>query len=271
MIASRVKARMEFSRWLWSLGASRRDSLALLASYNSRVVRKRMGWKGVHPVTAHLAHNGLKLPFEFRDASDFVVLNEVFLEQQYALPQALSPTVVLDLGSNTGLSPLFFHGLYPNARIVAVEAHPTTFEQLRRNASRWDKIEPLHLAASDTCGAIPFYGSPSRSISSSIFRRSSADGATKPISVQAESLGRLLDRCGPRVDLLKFDIEGAEQQVFSGFHDWERIGVLVGEVHPDLYGGSLDEFLALFPRHTVTVVSRSGPRAVVRLDPHAPE
>lgn len=267
MNATQVEARLDVSRWLWKLGASPRDSLALVASYNSRVVRKRLRLPGVQRVTVRLKHGGQALPFTFHDASDFVVLKEVFREQQYRLPSSVKPKVVLDLGANTGLSPLYFHGAFPDARIVAVEAHPETFRRLSHNAKQWEKVEPLHLAAAESNGDIQLYGSPDRSISSSIFQRTGSTEGSSPTTVRAESLCSLLRRCGGHIGLLKFDIEGAELGLFSGFRQWESVDVLIGEVHPDLYGGSLEEFFALFPRHTPTILSRWDARAVVRFDP----
>lgn len=281
MDAARVKTRLQFSRWLWSLGATPRDSLALIASYNSRVARKRLRLPGVLPVTAQLRLRDGTLPFEFQDTSDFIVLNEVFREKQYELPSDLDPEVVLDLGANTGLSPLFFRGVFPRARIVAVEAHPETYARLQSNASRWENIELIRAAASNTFGTVELFGTAGRSISSSIFKRPGSNDpdsgvaeqagpvglAAVPQSVPSEPLSALLDRCGPHVGVLKFDIEGAEKSVFEGFEDWQRIGILIGEVHPDLYGGSLEDFFDLFPRHRATVLQTVGVRAVVRLDP----
>lgn len=273
MNAARVTARLAYSRWLWSLGATRLDSLSLVASYNSRIARKRLRLSGVLPVRVNLRLRNGKLPFVFREASDFVVLNEVFREKQYELPSTLAPEVVLDLGANTGLSPLFFRSLYPQARIIAVEAQPTTFARLQENTQAWPQVEALHLAASDREGEVELFSSNGRNISSSVFERKqsplggSSGLATTPTRVPGSSLSNLLTQCGGYVGVLKFDIEGAEQRVFENFNQWEQIGTLIGEVHPDLFGGTLDSFLGLFPRHQATIVQTMGVRAVVRLDP----
>lgn len=262
--------RYDYSRWLWSLGATRKDALALVASYNSRMLRRRLGLRGVATVTAQLRAHGRTLPFQFREASDFTVLSEVFRESQYLLETELQPKAIVDLGANTGLSPMFFHGLFPSAKVLAVEAHPETFARLETNAKRWDNVEVLHAAASGASGDVEFFGSDERGISSSMFRRARGD---RKWSVPGVSLAALVDRClrltpgAERVDVVKFDIEGAELEVFSRFDDWSRIGVLIGEVHPDLYRGTLEQLLDAFPRHEARVLHRHGARAVVRLDP----
>jgi FkbM family methyltransferase len=267
MSLSSLKTRWDTSRWLWSMGASTKDSLELLASYNSRVVRRRLGLRGVAPMTARLRTEGAELPFRFCAASDFTVLWEVFQQRQYELPVGLSPKTILDLGANTGLSALFFRARFPNATIYAVEAHPATYALLEHNAALWSNVRPVHVAASGSNGRVEFYGTPDESISSSVFRRRDTDSK---IEVQGENLSALLARCGGFIDLLKFDIEGAEFELFSNFNEWERIGVMIGEVHPDLYRGTPEQFFALFPRHSHQIVASFGTRLVVRFDPKAP-
>lgn len=37
-----------------------------------------------------------------------------------------------------------------------------------------------------------------------------------------------------KIDILKFDIEGSEEQVFSAFTNFDLVRVLFGEIHGDL-------------------------------------
>jgi FkbM family methyltransferase len=246
------------------MGASPHDSLKLLLSYNSRMLRRRLGLRGVRPTTAQLNVDGAVLPFRFCSASDFTVLSEVFRERQYELPAELAPRTIVDLGANTGLSSLFFRARFPDAVIYSIEAHPATFDLLAHNAARWRDVQPLHLAASGKNGAVAFYGTADESISASVFQRKATD---VKVEVPGEDLNHLLQRCGGSIDLLKFDIEGAELELFSGFREWERIGVMIGEVHPDLFGASAEQFFSLFPRHRHQIVARFGRRLVARFDP----
>jgi len=113
MPLSSLTRRLNYSRWLWKMGASGQDSVRLLISYNSRPLRRRLGLLGVSPVTVHLRVNGATLPFQFSTATDFTVLQEVFRERQYEIAADLRPRTIVDLGSNTGLSSLFFRALFP--------------------------------------------------------------------------------------------------------------------------------------------------------------
>lgn len=264
MPLSSLKIRSDYSRWLWTMGASAQDSFKLLASYNSRILRSRLGLSGVKPTTARLRTGGETLPFRFCSASDFTVLGEVFRERQYELAGELAPRTILDLGANTGLSSLFFRARFPDAVIYAIEAHPTTFALLEHNAALWRDVRPLHLAASGRNGSVDFYGTEGESISSSVFQRRASD---RKVEVPGEDLSTLVRRCGGNIDLLKFDIEGAEFELFANFRDWERIGVMIGEVHPDLFKATPEQFFALFPMHSHRIVASFGKRLVARLDP----
>ena len=261
-----LKIRWDYSRWLWSMGAAAQDSLALVAAYNSRILRRRLGLRGVRPITARLRTGGTPLRFRFTAASDFTVLGEVFRERHYEVPAGLWPRTILDLGANTGLSSLFFRARFPDATIYAIEAHPATFALLQQNSALWSNVLPVHLAASGRNGSVEFYGSPDESLSSSMFQRRQTD---QKVQVPGEDLATLVARCGGSIDLLKFDIEGAEFELFSQFQEWDRIGVLIGEVHPDLYGGTVEQFFALFPRHEPQIVARFGQRLMARFDPKA--
>ena len=61
------------------------------------------------------------------------LFNEIFMQAPYFFKSSNDPPLIFDCGSNIGMSVLFFKKLYPNARIVAFETDPFTFEILRRN------------------------------------------------------------------------------------------------------------------------------------------
>lgn len=65
--------------------------------------------------------------------------------------------------------------------------------------------------------------------------------------VEACTLDEVIEKTGiETIDLVKFDIEGAECDVFQSFNGWGRVQVFVGEVHQtektDLLGCVLRSF-----------------------------
>lgn len=147
--------------------------------------------------------------------SDFDVFRQVFLQQQYVIPDLKDPHFIIDAGANIGLTSLFLLLRYPNATIIAIEPDPENFEiavhNLRSFANR------CHLVHG---------GLWSEDTELAISRGTYADGrhwatqTVKPASADAEivpvyHLASLIDKYNFKtIDLLKIDIEGAELQVF---------------------------------------------------------
>lgn len=201
--------------------------------------------------SARLSKFDRQISFRFEDLADYLTLRGIFLEDEYLIGAPHAPDVILDLGSNTGLSLLYFRLRYPEARIYGFEPDPTNFRRLQRNIQPLERVEVHNVAIAGFNGSTTFYADPHRGQSSSIMRRRPRQQA---VEVEAVTLDALLDRLDlQRVDLLKFDIEGAEMEVFRHVSDPERVQCYIGEVHPDLGEWDLDEFLHLFDGFEVDV------------------
>ena len=171
--------------------------------------------------------------------SDAIVLYQNLLRSgqkaEYYVPPALQPKVILDIGSNIGGSILYFHHLFPDARIIGFEPHPATFEVLRRNVSDIPGVSVFNygLGAADKRIAVPFdgvnfgrFGLPPRA----------RDGENDPTSVECEirHSGNALRELGVETfDLMKIDCEGSELAVFTALPEelLARCRWIVGEMH----------------------------------------
>ena len=139
---------------------------------------------------------------------------------------------ILDCGGNVGLASLFFKRRFPAARITAYEADPALFRILRANldANGAGDVETVHAALWTANGRVTFQaeGSDSGMIGT-------LPGAVAGRAVDVPSL-RLRDviandRHG-RIDLLKLDIEGAEDAVLADCEPvFDRIGAIVMDLH----------------------------------------
>lgn len=136
---------------------------------------------------------------------------------------------ILDCGANVGLASLFFLRRYPHAHITAYEADPALFAMLDRNlkANGAEDVETVHAALWTSSGQLTFrcQGSDSGMIES-------LPGAVDGDSRIVPSL-RLRDvLAGERIDLLKLDIEGAEDAVLADCEPvLHRVGAIVMDVH----------------------------------------
>lgn len=205
---------------------------------------------------------GNECPIYLNDHSDLAVFREVFLEREYSLPvKDETPRVILDLGSNVGFSVVRFALLFPEAVIIACEPDPKTFEKLIKNTATCKGVRAHNVAITSTDGTISFFSHPESSMSSSLVERVSGQ---KSITVEAKTLDTLLkEEALDIVDLLKFDIEGAEYEAFKNFQGLTKVKRLIGEVHPDLMSNSPDDFLKLFREFSIMKTPLSGGRFIL--------
>jgi FkbM family methyltransferase len=170
---------------------------------------------------------GYSIFFLGEDELKFLVY-ELFLKLSYMFPAESDAPRIIDCGSNVGLSVLFFKSLYPDAKITAFEPDPEAFDVLSKNIEQnsLKDVVAHQCALTDYDGTIEFHkpaaGTGDLTMSVDAERMS---GTT--ISVPAKRLAPFL--CD-RVDLLKIDIEGAEEAVLK---DLYKSGVLpnINQMH----------------------------------------
>ena len=196
-----------------------------------------------------------------------VAVRELFDEDWYwkhglELPE--SPCV-FDVGANIGLFSLQVADRRPDARIVAFEPLPPTYEAMRRNLERWvPNGTAIHAGVADRPGEVDFTFYPQMSGLSGRYADPEGDRQAaraiieggleeQPTEVARDEIERFLDlelesethRCRlttlsdvidelgiERIDLLKVDVERAEMDVLRGLRDehWPRVDQVVAEV-----------------------------------------
>jgi len=184
------------------------------------------------------------------DGSDLSVLREIFIEKQYDTKlRDITPEIIFDIGSNVGASIIYFKLKYPRAKIYAFEPDPENFQRLKENIRQFDNIQVRNFAISDTNGPVVFFIHPQSAMSSSLKTRQSRQ---KKITVNSKTLGQAMEDEGiDQIDLVKFDVEGAEFDIFFAPSSLPKIKCFLGEVHEDIAGKTVENFLALFPGRTV--------------------
>ena len=174
---------------------------------------------------------------------------DIFVKRTLAFTSATPAPRILDCGANVGLASLFFHRLYPGARITAFEADPALFAILNTNlnANEASAVETRHVALWTSTGTLTFHceGSDSGMIGS-------LPGAVegRATTVPSLRLRDVLDE-GP-VDLLKLDIEGAEDAVLA---DCEPVLHCVKAIVMDLH--EFDPSVRQAPR-VLELLARAG-------------
>jgi FkbM family methyltransferase len=152
------------------------------------------------------------------------VLNNV-IREEYGKHHFLSePLWLIDAGAYIGDTTAYFLSRYPRLNAIALEPNPSNCEMAVKNLSPygsrarvlekglWGSEETLSFGGEFTAGSI---GSGS-------------------VQIKTTSIPALLAAYGiPKIDILKMDIEGAEEDVFrKAPEEWlPRIGLLIIETH----------------------------------------
>jgi FkbM family methyltransferase len=169
---------------------------------------------------------------------DLVTVVEVFCRLDYAAPPNLR--VVVDLGSNIGISALYFLTRNRDCRCRLYEPVPRNAERLRENLAGFeDRYELIEAAVWDRSGTVTFGLEPTG--------RYGGIGVpgSESIEVPCLDINDVLAR-EPAIDLLKVDTEGAEIATVAAIRPdlQERIGVIYLEtmerpvLHPERFDAS---------------------------------
>jgi FkbM family methyltransferase len=155
--------------------------------------------------------------------------DDIFVKRTLAFESATASPRILDCGANVGLASLYFQRRYPQARITAFEADPALFAILRANLERngASGVDTRHAAVWTAAGTLSFQceGSDSGMIGS---LPGAVDG--RATDVPSVRLRDLLE--AEPIDLLKLDIEGAEDLVLADCEPaLHRVKALVMDLH----------------------------------------
>lgn len=181
----------------------------------------------------------------YLDAANLLQLfREIFVDRLYDVSLASDSPTIVDCGSNIGMSVLFFKKAYPSARIIGFEPEPIAFAALRGNieSNRLSDVVVLEKALSSEASRVQLLRVPGRpgALHAGLF----TGGRTEAVTVEAV---RLSDHIEGVVDLLKLDVEGAEEMIL---HDLARsdklrhVRNIVCEYHHHLKRQSKDDHLA---------------------------
>ncbi|RZK12547.1 MAG: FkbM family methyltransferase [Flavobacterium sp.] len=138
---------------------------------------------------------------------------EIFDLQIYNFTCDSPRPYIVDCGANIGLSVIYFKQLFPDAEILAFEPDENVFQALQHNIQVFEflKVELINKACWNAETTLKFYSE-------------GADGgrAAKDFdNVNIVEVGavRLRNYISRKIDFLKIDIEGAENEVLHDIQD----------------------------------------------------
>ncbi len=165
--------------------------------------------------------------FSYVDAVSLLAgLREIYIDECYKFKAHNLEPRIIDCGANVGLSVFYFKYLYPLAKIQAFEADPVICEALRTNAMNagFSDVDVRNRAVWVANAPVEFRTEGGFS------GRVAMPGDVSSVT-RVEGI-RLRDVLDQPVDLLKIDIEGAENQVIVDCADQLRnVSALFLEYH----------------------------------------
>lgn len=250
---------------VWAARSRRRASRPLLAAYmrlklEELAASRRAATGGVRRTEV--------LGWEVRFFDHYWLVEmfeEIFLRDQYYFESDASAPLVVDVGSNIGLSILYFKRLFPAARIVGFEPDPETFQVLSENVigNGLADVLLLNQAVYDGVESVVLYGDPATpACPQQSTRRLRLDGSEVRVAAS-----RLSEHLAEPVDYLKLDVEGAEGVVLTELDESGKLALvrkMTVECHHHLDGveDSLAGMLSTLERNGFgyQLEARSGPR-----------
>lgn len=220
-------------------------------------------------VTADCARFPLRCRANTSDLDSFA---QIFVERMFkCLDSVVVGTgLIIDCGAYVGYSAAYFLSRFPQCRLIAVEPEPSNFQMLELNmfpygssvelinSAVWPEVTELTLTERH---------GPGREWSRQVRPYRSGDA----FSFRAVDIGTLLRRSGyDRVAILKIDIEGSENLIFSrNYGEWiDRVDNIVIELHGEtvqknchsiFYQAIHDKGFAVSQAGELTVCKRSAP------------
>jgi FkbM family methyltransferase len=259
---SKVKTLWQYTYAAWALGDDLHSKL-VLATMLPRLKFSAIGVDSERLHKVRIKVDSLRRVLYFR-TQDIFLIHEVLWGNPYIHPAMLQnpPQCILDLGAHIGLATLRFKASFPHAIIHCYEPDPENFKLLEKNTKDLLGVV-LHQEAvgpKDTTSTL--YVPIGRHSASSLFRPPE-NIAFYEVRCKVKSLDRILADIDSPVDLVKFDIEGIEYEVFSASKRVQEVPWIVGELKGGM--GQIKRFVHLFPHHCAEVVWVTLKMAVVYL------
>lgn len=214
----------DIARW-WHATAD----FSSCARITGDIIRLKLGGSVTNEERNIRLRNGKVIHYRL-NKGDVWSMREVLLDECYRFPGEIQPEVVLDLGGNIGLTSLWLDSRFQLRKVVVVEPFSENVRLARKNLSqsRGDVVL-VEAAAGSSDGFADFSAAVDSNRGSVAF---GTTGKTRVVSMATlfKEVG-----IGPRVDLLKVDIEGGEAELFSRDLEWlDDVQNIIVEFHPDI-------------------------------------
>jgi FkbM family methyltransferase len=175
-----------------------------------------------------------------KNSSDVAVFNQVYLCGEYQTLINLlslnyvSPSVIIDAGSNIGLASAQFKKAFPHSTLFAFEPDPENFKQLQLNLRNFTNCTLMQKAIWNTDTTLYLDNNFRDGLD---WSRSVSPHNTTKNPVEAVSINSVIKSYDiDTIDLLKIDVEGSEATIFQLASDvtfLQKTKVIAIEIHDE--------------------------------------
>ena len=156
------------------------------------------------------------------------IIQNLIREEYGKLKVDVSPKVVIDAGGYIGDVSIYYLNRYKNSKVYMLEPNPEAIKLARKNLKHYDgRIEIVEKALWKEDRSLKMNG---------VFtgaKLSEKDVDQNGIQIKCISMKSLIERYAiKKIDLLKMDIEGAEEAIITENANWlDNVKTLVVEYH----------------------------------------
>lgn len=234
---SKISSILNRLHFCMSVPASIMQGVLLFRNYSKFSIAIRKGSRGKKILQSqHVYKIKIKMesgnPLIHYRIQDVPLIFEIFQNKIYNIKRVTQNRGhIIDLGANIGLTSLYFSGVYGSTNpIISVEPSRQNNKLLELNLDLYTHITTIPTAVSNTDGVASFYDDGLG------YNSKLDDSGDSTYEISTISMATLISNQNiEEIEVLKIDIEGAEEVLFEGDIDWLRIvkNVIIEIHNPD--------------------------------------
>lgn len=187
---------------------------------------KKIKLSGFHPINIR------------KKSTDLPTFRQIFLDEEYRF-NLQNPRNIVDMGANVGFASVYFSRFCPDAEFIAIEPDSDNYTQLLKNTTGIKKITCMNKAVwSSNC---TLYLTKSKALGD--WGVQTNEQQTE-FPVETITIEQIISQFGfETIDVLKMDIETAEEEVFRRAKWLDKVKVLIVETHDRFKPASSNNFI----------------------------
>ncbi len=173
--------------------------------------------------------------------SDIQIFTQIFILKEYDISIEKPIFTIIDCGANIGLATLYFLTKFPSAKIIAIEPELQNFKMLQMNLAHYRNVICINKGIWSRKCALEIIDNGWGNAGFIIKEVDEMNDST----IEAISISDLFSQFDlNKVDILKIDIEGSEDQLFFNNVDWiKNVKMIFCEIHENLKPGLTNKII----------------------------